>query len=100
MEELLEAQGPKWRIELTIIRASSCRGNGIFDGVFVFSGTIRNTLVVDESGTLGPDGKNTRSLDAYEITLNCPPFQGSQTFKSARQLWEKLTTLQLSGEKK
>ena len=78
-------EGIDWEINFHIIRASIINPDGLFDGVAIIAGTIKNSLEM-------VDG---RSQSIYLLSLNSRSLKGEKTFISAIDLWKTLVSLGL-----
>ena len=84
-KELEIAAGNHWVIEFHIIRANIIGSNGLFDGVAIIAGRIKNSLEIIDG----------QSQNVYLLSLQSRTFKGEKTFSLASELWKTLTNLGL-----
>ncbi|MEK7072162.1 MAG: hypothetical protein AAB969_01175 [Patescibacteria group bacterium] len=79
----LETSGSDWVIDFHIIRSNTILENGLFDGVAIIAGRIKNSLEMI----------NGQSQPVYLLSLQSRSIRGEKTFTSAIDLWKTLTNL-------
>lgn len=72
-----------WRIEFNIVRCSSVGSDGLFDGVAVLAGFIKNSFEMTQEG----------SREVFLLSLHSRNIKGEKTYFSPQELWKEFTAV-------